>query len=256
MEGDVLRFSRFRLVPGARQLFCEDLPVFIGGRAFDLLTALVRKRGQVLTKEEIISQVWPTTFVGDCNLRCQISGLRKALGDDGDAIKTINGRGYMMSVEAVSDFKISAQANDTSTAPAESGIEADKPTIVLIGDDSLIREAIEDLLESAGIRAESFASVNSLQEAFAGYSLTRLLRNVRLSGCLPVVLVSGLGDIFVTAMVINAGTFELLTKPVSPVTLLDVIQEISVYGPHGDIAVSDRSVHHHWDLAVRHARSC
>jgi DNA-binding winged helix-turn-helix (wHTH) protein len=93
--GQELCFGDFRLVPAARLLLRRGVPVPLGSRAFDLLHALLQARGAVVSKEEIVRQVWPTTIVDESNLRFQIACLRKALGEQRDLIKTVPGRGYL-----------------------------------------------------------------------------------------------------------------------------------------------------------------
>jgi DNA-binding winged helix-turn-helix (wHTH) protein len=90
-----LEFRSFRLLPRARLLSCDGRPVLLGSRAFDLLEVLLRSRGRIVSKQEIVDTVWPTTTVEESNLRFQMASLRKALGDDRDLIKTIPGRGYL-----------------------------------------------------------------------------------------------------------------------------------------------------------------
>ncbi len=92
----ILAFRRYRVFPAARRLVLEDREVELGGRAFDLLVTLLKARGRVVSKAEIVSEVWPSTTVDECNLRFQTATLRKALGDDRDVIKTIPGRGYLI----------------------------------------------------------------------------------------------------------------------------------------------------------------
>ena len=88
-------FGHFVVLPAARTLLLKGAPVDIGGRAFDLLMVLLRSRGEVVGKEEIVRHVWPTTIVDEGNLRFQMAVLRKALGADRDRIKTVTGRGYL-----------------------------------------------------------------------------------------------------------------------------------------------------------------
>src|SRR5882762_3902586 len=87
-------FGRFRVVPHRRELLADDLPVELGDRAFDTLIALIDARGTVLSKDELMSRVWPDRVVEENNLAAQISGLRKAFGVDRDLIQTVAGRGY------------------------------------------------------------------------------------------------------------------------------------------------------------------
>ena len=69
----------------------------IGLKAFEVLLALIQHQGEVLTKDELLKEVWPDTVVEENNLARTISALRKALDDHLDApqyIATISGRGY------------------------------------------------------------------------------------------------------------------------------------------------------------------
>ena len=93
----ILSFGPFRLAPLKKALFENECPLRLGSRALDILTLLVRRAGGVVTKEEIIREVWPDTFVEETNLRVNIAALRKALGDGRDGrryIVNIPGRGY------------------------------------------------------------------------------------------------------------------------------------------------------------------
>ena len=91
----VIRFGRLRVLPRARQLLVDGRPVELGSRAFDLLMVLIRAPGVVLTKNEIISRVWPKVVVEQHNLKVQMAALRKVLNQDRDIIKTLHGRGYV-----------------------------------------------------------------------------------------------------------------------------------------------------------------
>jgi DNA-binding winged helix-turn-helix (wHTH) protein len=93
----ILSFGPFRLAPLRKALFENECPLRLRSRALDILTLLVRRAGGVVTKEEIIREVWPDTFVEETNLRVNIAALRKALGDGRDGrryIVNIPGRGY------------------------------------------------------------------------------------------------------------------------------------------------------------------
>jgi len=90
----IVRFGRFLLNSHRRELLADGAPVPIGGRAFDILVVLVEAGGQLVTKDEILSRVWPGRVVEENSLQFHISRLRKALAPDRDFIKTIAGRGY------------------------------------------------------------------------------------------------------------------------------------------------------------------
>ena len=90
-------FGRFRLLPSRRLLLEGDTHVRLGGRALDILVALVERAGRLVPKQELIARTWPNIFVVEGNLKIQVSALRRALGD-GQAgnryIVTTPGRGY------------------------------------------------------------------------------------------------------------------------------------------------------------------
>ena len=74
-------FGPFRLFPRQRLLLEAGKPVHVGSRAIDLLIALVERPGELLSKNELISRVWPSTHVVEGNLKFQIAALRRALHD-------------------------------------------------------------------------------------------------------------------------------------------------------------------------------
>jgi predicted ATPase/DNA-binding winged helix-turn-helix (wHTH) protein len=97
MDGRVISFGPYRLLPARRLLLEGDKPVRLGSRAFDILTALVERAGEVVGREELIARAWPTTVVEEANLKFQVSALRRALGDgqgDNRYVVTVVGRGY------------------------------------------------------------------------------------------------------------------------------------------------------------------
>ena len=76
-----LAFGPFRLLPARRLLLQGDKPVRLGSRALEILIALVERPGELVTKTELMARVWPSTFVEEGNLKVQVAGLRRALGD-------------------------------------------------------------------------------------------------------------------------------------------------------------------------------
>ena len=106
-----VEFGRFRLLPHRRELRADGVAVELGSRAFDVLMVLTEARGALVTKDEILSRVWPDTVVEENNLVVQISALRKALGEDRDFIRTVSGRGYRF----VAEISISMAASEANT---------------------------------------------------------------------------------------------------------------------------------------------
>jgi Tol biopolymer transport system component/DNA-binding winged helix-turn-helix (wHTH) protein len=90
-------FGPFRFDPIERLLLRDAQAVPLTPKAFDLLTALVARAGRLVTKEELLQEVWSGTFVEEANLSYHVSLLRKALGDDAvphHYIETVMKRGY------------------------------------------------------------------------------------------------------------------------------------------------------------------
>ncbi|WP_081855686.1 winged helix-turn-helix domain-containing protein [Sphingomonas sp. UNC305MFCol5.2] len=90
-------FGPFLLRPEQQLLLKREAPVRIGGRALDILTALVEKPGELVDKRTLISRVWPNIYVEETNLKVNVAGLRRALEDDPCVprfIATVVGRGY------------------------------------------------------------------------------------------------------------------------------------------------------------------
>jgi pimeloyl-ACP methyl ester carboxylesterase len=66
-------------------------------QVFDVLALLLRERGRVVSKEELLDAVWGSRFVGDSALTSRVKAARRAIGDDGRGqrmIRTAHGRGY------------------------------------------------------------------------------------------------------------------------------------------------------------------
>jgi DNA-binding winged helix-turn-helix (wHTH) protein len=94
---DVLSFGPFRLAVSERLLTKDGAPVELGARTLDVLIALASRPNQIVSKRDLVAQVWPDVVVEEGSLRFHIAALRKALGDgEGGAryITTAAGRGY------------------------------------------------------------------------------------------------------------------------------------------------------------------
>ena len=91
-----LCFGSFVLYPRQHLLFKDGKPVQLGSRALQLLVILAARSGELVEKQELLSLVWPRVIVEECNLRAQMTTLRRLLGDDGNFsyIVTVPGRGY------------------------------------------------------------------------------------------------------------------------------------------------------------------
>jgi TolB-like protein len=99
MGGDIMGFGQYRLDVEQRALLRGGAPVRLGSRAMDILIALASAKGEVVSKDDLLSQVWPGLTVGDNNLQVQISALRKVLDDSHSGtspLVTVPSRGYRL----------------------------------------------------------------------------------------------------------------------------------------------------------------
>ena len=83
-ESEIFLFDRFRLDRRAGGLFrCDEhgvlVPVAIGSRALDVLCVLDQRHGDLVSKDEIMTAVWPGIVVADSNLPIQVLALRRVL---------------------------------------------------------------------------------------------------------------------------------------------------------------------------------
>ena len=93
----IFKFGEFQVDALARTLRREEETVTLNRRAFDVLLYLVQNPGRVLTRDELLKNVWPDTFVDENSLAQSISVLRRALEEkpgDNSYVVTLPGRGY------------------------------------------------------------------------------------------------------------------------------------------------------------------
>lgn len=92
-----LRFGPFELNVAERSLKKANQVIPLGGRAYDILIALLENAGKVVPKAELIARAWPDVTVEEGSLRVHLSALRKALGDGqfgNKYIASMQGHGY------------------------------------------------------------------------------------------------------------------------------------------------------------------
>src|SRR6185369_9518223 len=111
-------FGPCRLVPRRQLLLLDGRPVKLGGRAFELLQLLVQRRGELVSKKELMAAAWPGTFLHDSNLKVNMWSLRRSLGDtqiEPVYIATVARRGYKF----IADVQTSVVEIEDDPAPDE-----------------------------------------------------------------------------------------------------------------------------------------
>lgn len=129
----VVSFDDFELDESRFLLSRLGEPIRIEPRVFEVLVHLVRHRGRIVTKEELIDHVWRGTFVGESALTRCIKEARKAIGEQGRGaplLKTIHGRGYRFE-DAVTKVEPELHAlsmpSPRTALPVETSIDASVP---------------------------------------------------------------------------------------------------------------------------------
>lgn len=123
-DPDAFEFGPFRLLMHRRELLAHGVPVTLGQRALEVLLALVRRPGQLVTKDELLAEVWPRLVVEENNLQVQISALRKVFRTAGDGeryLVTVAGRGYRFVAPlrtASVDTEFATARGEATAAPA------------------------------------------------------------------------------------------------------------------------------------------
>ncbi len=132
-SGEKYQFGDFQVDPLARTLRRRDLVVTLNRRAFDVLVYLLQHSGRVLSRDELLKNVWPDTFVDENSLAQSISALRRALEEkpgDNSYIVTLPGRGYQF----VSQVKVLASlaSENPALVPDSASVRPDPTAGVLL----------------------------------------------------------------------------------------------------------------------------
>jgi FixJ family two-component response regulator len=116
----------------------------------------------------------------------------------------------------------------------------EEPTVIVVDDDPGVRDALDGLLRSVGLRVKALASVPEFLEEGRPAGPTCLVLDVRLPGRsgldfqrelaasdiqIPIIFITGHGDIPMTVQAMKGGALEFLTKPFRDQDLLDAIQQ-------------------------------
>ena len=134
---DVFLFEDFRLDRrglGRRDQSGAFVPIPIGSRALEILAVLVKRPGDLVTRDEIIKRVWPATIVEYSNLPVQMAALRRHIDQGrvrGSCIQTVPGRGYRF-IAPVTRTRAGARGDAASFRPTEAPLPPDKPSIVVL----------------------------------------------------------------------------------------------------------------------------
>jgi FixJ family two-component response regulator len=126
----------------------------------------------------------------------------------------------------------------SSSAPTRNAT-VERPTVFVVDDDPSVRQSLTNLFESMDIRVESFESAPEFMSRRATDAVGCLVLDIRLPGQsgldlqdqlarahidIPIIFVTGHGDIPITVRAMKAGAVEFLTKPYRDQDILDAVQ--------------------------------
>lgn len=235
----MIRLGQATISLERREAFRDGQPLRVGGRAFEILSVLMQADGRIVSKDELITQVWPDTIVEENNLQVQISSLRKLLGEK-QLIQTVPRRGYrllkereppMPSFHPVVPGPLASQDQET--------IDPDSVPVFIVDDEASVRTALSRLLRAEGIAHRIFASAEELLDADLNIGPACLLLDISLPEATglelqstlgqrghpwPVIFMTGFGTIPMSVQAMKAGAVEFLTKPFNDDQLLDILR--------------------------------
>jgi len=206
--GYLYEFEAFRVDATERRLFCENRPVALPPKAFDTLLLFVERPGHLFEKSELMSALWPDTFVEEGNLAVVISMLRRALrheGNDHEYIHTEAKHGYRFVADVRQIGEPRPESPSLSTkieAPPNSRFLSAIPRLLTLAfaGIALVTAAVFLLKPSAApadIRSVAVLPFRSLK-ADTAYDYLRM----------------GLADAIITKL---AGTGQITVRPTSAV---------------------------------------
>jgi predicted ATPase len=193
-------FGPFRLLPEERVLLEDGKAVRLGGRALDILTALVVRSGTLISKEELISYAWPRIRVEEANLRVHIGALRNALGENRAGVRyiaTVAGRGYcfVAPVQSESGPVVAVSSAEKSAAPLP------VPITRMIGRDEAVVSLLSEMHSHRFVTIVGSGGIGKTRLALAvasrfGASLQRQVQYIDFSRISdPLLLPSSLASV-------------------------------------------------------------
>src|SRR5690606_21531762 len=97
----IWRFGNIALDEPRSQLLVSGQPVALDRSSYDILLALMRHSGEVVTKQELLEAGWPGRIVSENSLAKAVSRLRQALGGDAEVLRVVHGYGYRLATNVV-----------------------------------------------------------------------------------------------------------------------------------------------------------
>jgi predicted ATPase/DNA-binding winged helix-turn-helix (wHTH) protein len=220
-----IEFGRFRVLPHRRELLADGRPLELGGRAFDVLLALIEASGAVVSEGMLMKRVWPNRIVEKNSLQAQISALRRAFGADRDLIRTVAGHGYQFTGE-VRTVSVSRNAQATAmpqatSVPSRPPTNLPEPVSELIGRDA---ELDEILGLSASHRLVTLTGAGGIGKTRLGFEAARHLLRRFADGVWAIELAPLSDPELVPVTVATTLGLELASGTASPLSVANALR--------------------------------
>jgi DNA-binding response OmpR family regulator len=229
----IYRFGNYELDAQRCELRCAGQQVAIEPKVFEVLVYLLQHRDRVVTKEELLEQCWPDTFVSEAALTQCLAKVRKTVQPEPAAlpvIKTVYGRGYSF-VAPITTLPREPSLPITPAAHGETPVAIGRSKILIVDDEPLNVDYLEQELEALGYETISAANGQEALEKVAaeapdlilldvmmpvmdGFTVCRILKEHEETRLIPIIIMTALDAMADRIQGIKAGADDFLTKPV------------------------------------------
>ncbi|GIX48584.1 MAG: hypothetical protein KatS3mg131_2795 [Candidatus Tectimicrobiota bacterium] len=233
------RFGECELDTARRELRRAGQPVALEPKPFAVLVYLLEHRERVVSKDELLAQCWPETFVSEAALTQCLAKVRRAVQPAGSAapvIDTVYGQGYRFTaaVETAPPPPLPAAADDPKAAARRSRIlivddepfAVDYLTQVLeeLGYETIRAANGQEALDQVASRVPDLILLDIMMPVLDGFSVCRILKGHDETRLIPIIIMTALDAVEDRVEGIKAGADDFLTKPVHEEELLARIE--------------------------------
>jgi len=220
---DEVVFGPFRLGLRERTLAGPRGTISLKGRAFDLLTTLIERRAEVVSKDELLRRVWGGLWVEENNLHVQVSAIRRALEHGERYILTVPGRGYRF-IGVLEEPPAAEPAQAPPIAEAAPTTNLPGPMTAMVGREAELA-SIGALLDRA--RLVTLTGPSGVGKTKLAAEVARGLRARYPAGCWW----AGLGSVSDGALAVRAVAASLRTDEISEKPLIEGLVDVLGRGP-------------------------
>src|SRR5882762_2549087 len=229
----IYRFGNYELDAQHCELRCAGQQVAIEPKVFAVLVYLIEHRDRVVTKEELLEQCWPDTFVSEAALTRCLAKVRKIVQPEPTGppiIKTSYGRGYCFLAPApvlprepsLPIMPVTPDANPVATERSKFLIVDDEPLNVdyleqeleKLGYKTISAANGQEALEKVATEAPDLILLDVMMPVLDGFTVCRILKDHEETRLIPIIIMTALDAVADRIQGIKAGADDFLTKPV------------------------------------------